>query len=127
MHLVPMDQDDLPGTDPGEPLQQLLDMGSALPRLGPAQPFLDLLPRPAGRTTRRMGLRPASRPNVGKAPCVSVFTVPLGPGKPCAAGAVFSTAATICLTGGSGKGGSGRRWGGTPGRRGRTRCPGGPP
>src|SRR5262249_19103760 len=48
MHLVHVDQEDLPVTDPGEQLQQFLDMGSPLLGLGKAQQLLDLLPRQVG-------------------------------------------------------------------------------
>src|SRR5262245_33971082 len=48
MHLVHVDQEDLPVTDPGEQLQQFLDMGSPLLGLGLAQQLLDLLPRQVG-------------------------------------------------------------------------------
>src|SRR5262245_47870217 len=45
MHLVHVDEDDLPVADPGEQGEQLPDMGGSLLRLGLAQQLLDLLPR----------------------------------------------------------------------------------
>ncbi len=45
MHLIHIDQDDLAVAHPGEQLQQRVDVGGPLLRLGLAQKLLDLLPR----------------------------------------------------------------------------------
>src|SRR5262245_36275228 len=50
MHLVHVDQDDLPVTDPGEQLPELLDVGSTLLRLGLTQQLFELLPCQVGPT-----------------------------------------------------------------------------
>src|SRR5262249_55085743 len=48
MHLIDVDEEDLPVTDPGEQLQLFLDVSGAFFRLGLAQQLLDLLPRQVG-------------------------------------------------------------------------------
>ena len=45
VHLIQVDQDDLAVAHLGEELQQLLDMGGSLLRVGFTQQLLDLLPR----------------------------------------------------------------------------------
>ena len=50
----------------------------------------------ARRKTRRMLLRPASRPKVWNTHCLSFFSVQPWPGRPCSAGRLVSTTSAIC-------------------------------